>query len=207
MNSGEASLATVATTGSPAPNLTVVGAPPAHEELELELQQKQQQLLLLRRQQEELERQRSDLEDLRRKQDDYVRGKAEMIEHLTRGLVVLERQQTEAQRLAELCLNTRRAFGEHLERLQNIRDDEWAATNLRSELAQALGTIENARVEYTRACTKLDALQPAATDTPLPGAEQGSEFSRYVRLGFAASLPLIVAGTVWLVVVLLTRKP
>ena len=79
-----------------------------------------EQLTTLRRQQEELERQKSDLEELRRKQEEYARGKTEMIENLTRSLATLEREQIQAQRVAELCDTTTDAFRDYLEQLQSM---------------------------------------------------------------------------------------
>ncbi|MCX7887673.1 MAG: hypothetical protein N3B01_10545 [Verrucomicrobiae bacterium] len=179
--------------------------PPPKEELERELQQKREQLLLLRRQQQELERQKADLEDLRRKHQQYSSGRQEMIEELTRALVLLEREQINAQRQIELCIATRESFSAALEQLRNIRDDEWTSENLRTELSRALAVIENARAELHRARARLECLNPKLATAAVKPAGVAAEFVRYLWLGFAASLPLIVAGTVWLVIFLLTR--
>ena len=210
MKEGEPSVAsTVPANDNPA-GLTVVTAPSSKEELDLKLQQAREQLLVLRRQQEDLERQKGDLEELRRKQDEYTRGRAGMIEGLTRGLVLLEREQIQAQRLAELCAATRQAFAEHLEQVQSLNDQNWTSTNLRSELTKALGTIENAHIEYNRACTKLDCLNPSANPDP-DGSAKGQTFTvaemlRYAKMGGAASLPLIVVGTIWLLIFLIVKR-
>jgi chromosome segregation ATPase len=207
MNDGEASVATIVPSASPVSRLTVVGEPSAQQELDGKLHQAREQLALLHRQQEELERQKGDLEDLRRKQDEYARGKNEMLERLTHGLVLLEREQLDAQRRAELCSSTRQAFQEQLEQLHALKDEAWTSTSLRSELTKALGTIENARLEYNRAYSKLDCLNPAKVRAELAGEEAGdtSEWLRYVKLGAAASLPLIIAGTIWLLIFLVAK--
>jgi DNA repair exonuclease SbcCD ATPase subunit len=188
------------------PGLTVVGNVTPKEELERDLQQKREQLLLLRRQQEELERQKGDLEDLRRKHEEYARGRTEMIEQLTRALVLLEREQMEAQRQVELCTATRQEFRDTLERLHAVCDDQWTSANVRAELSQALGIVENARAVRGRAVARLDCLNPKQLPAESEQDEDVSEFARYVRLGLAASLPLIIAGTVWLVVFLVARR-
>ena len=207
MNEGEASAAaTIVPTASPVSRLTVVGEPSAQEELDGKLRQARDQLNLLQRQQEDLERQKSDLEDLRRKQDEYTRGRNEMIERLTHGLVLLEREQLDAQRRAELCGSTRQAFQEQLEQLHGLKDETWTSATLRSELTKALGTIENARHEYNRAYSKLDCLNPEnAAIVAGPDAGDAGEMLRYIKLGAAASLPLIVAGTLWLLIFLLAK--
>ena len=183
---------------------------PAHQaEVETKLDVMRNQLQTLRRQQEELERQKGDLEELRRKQDEYVRGKAEMIDSLTRALVALEREHLQAQRRAELCAATTTAFKDYLDRLQAINDTEWSSSTVRIELSRALGLIEDSRLEFMRARTKLDCLDPAANPTPQPAIEariDWSEIVRYSRLGAAASAPLILAGTIWVILMLVFRR-
>jgi uncharacterized membrane-anchored protein YhcB (DUF1043 family) len=190
--------------------LSLLDTPSHREEVDSRLADARERLLALRRQQEELERQKNELEELRRKQDEYTRGKAEMVDNLTRGLVTLEREQIAAQRRVELCTQTAGAFRGYLEQLQAIDDTRWNSDNLRPELSRALGVIENARLEFNRARTKLDCLNPAATESPAesPAAGQGvsrRELIRYALLGAAASAPLILAGTIWLIVALLAR--
>ena len=168
-----------------------------------------EQLLALRRQQEELERQKGELEELRRKQTEYTRGKTEMVENLSRGLVVLEREQIQAQRLAEQCEKTTVAFREYLEKLQRLNDEDWTSENLRGELSRALGIIENARLEYNRAQSKLDCLNPAANQpaiAPEPEPSEWAELLRYVKLGAAATAPLMVFGTIWCIVWLVLHR-
>ncbi len=213
MKQGGSSTVTILPTSKDRPALTVVEAPSHKEEVDTKLDQAREQLLNLRRQQEELERQKSDLEELHRKQDEYCRGKAEMIENLTRGLVVLEREQIQAQRLAELCGKTTDAFRDYLEQLQNLNDEDWSSANVRTELSRALSTIENSRLEYNRARTKLDCLNPAAGQQPetTPAIVQPKPFDwqetlRYLWIGAAASAPLILAGTIWLVILVATRR-
>jgi hypothetical protein len=187
-------------------------SPPVQQETVSRLENAREQLLALRRQQEELERQKGELEELRRKQDEYVRGRAEMIENLNRGLVTLEREQLQAQRLAELCGRTREAFTDYLERLHAINDEEWTSGNVRAELSRALGVIENSRLEYNRALTRLDCLNPAAGQPPEPVAAaaapdtiNGTELLRYFLIGGAASAPLILAGAIAVVALLVIR--
>jgi hypothetical protein len=180
------------------------------EEIDLKLDAAQDELLALHRQQEELERQKSELEDLRRKQDEYTRGRAELIEDLTRSLVAVERQQLEAQRLAELCVRSRESLRDHLEQVQSLNDAEWTNTNLPAELGRALGIIENARLELHRARVKLDCLDPAISERLAAGSKSkllgSGEAWRYVLIGAAVSAPLIVAGTIWLIIFLITLR-
>ncbi|MBM3860312.1 MAG: hypothetical protein FJ395_11755 [Verrucomicrobia bacterium] len=206
MKEADNSFATVVSASDQTPAYAAVENPKQKEELERELQQKREQLLLLRRQQEELEKQKTDLEDLRRKHEEYARGRQEMIEQLTRGLVLLEREQLEAQRRGELCASTRQSFCEALDQLQRIRDEEWTSTTVRTELSRALGIIENTRAELQRASARLECLNPKLLSPEGKKDDGAAEFGRHMRLGFAASLPLIVAGTIWLIVFLLMKR-
>jgi chromosome segregation ATPase len=207
------STATIMPDSATGPALSVVGAPPCKEEADWKLQEAREQLLTLRRQQEELERQKGELEELRRRQDEYTRGKTEMVENLSRGLATLEREQIQAQRLAELCERTSDAFRDYLDQLQSINDEQWTSTSVRTELSTALGIIENSRLEYNRARTKLDCLNPGAGQQPQtpdvtatqPKAFDWDEMFRYMWLGAAATAPLILAGTIWMLVLLVAR--
>ena len=180
------------------------------EEVDLKLDEAREELLTLRRQQEDLEREKNELEDLRRKQDEYARGRKDLIEDMTRSLVAVERQQLEAQRLVELCGRARETFRDCLEQVQNLNDAEWTGANLRAELGRALGIIENARLELHRARAKLDCLNPSAEDQLAAGSKlkllSRGEAWRYVLIGAAVSAPLIVSGTIWLIIFLITRR-
>ena len=211
MKQGGNSVATILPESDNGVALSLVEPPPHQEEVDSKLDQARERLLALRRQQDELERQKAELEELRRKQEEYARGKGEMIDQLTRGLVALEREQIQADRLAELCNKAQRAFRDYLEQLQGINDEEWNSANVRSELSKALGIVENSRLEFNRARTKLDCLQPGAGQPevlPFPESRKfdWQEMVRYACIGAAASAPLIVAGTIWLIILLAVKR-
>lgn len=204
----------VLSSGVSTPELAFTGPAPHQEEVDSRLNVTRDQLSNLRRQQEELERQKGELEDLRRKQDEYSRGRTEMSEKITRALVTLEREQIETQRVAEVCGRTREAFANYLEQIHEIKDEEWTSENVRTELSHALGVIENARLEYNRACTRLDCMNPSKPSTGTASTAPTSvdqpalsrnELVRYLCIGAAASAPLIAAGTIWLIALLVAR--
>ena len=212
MKQGGSHSATVLSASKETPTLSVVELPAHREEVDSKLEQAREYLLTLRRQQEDLERQKNELEELRRKQEEYSRGRSEMIDQLTRSLVTLERQQIESQRLTELCEKTIDSFRDYLDRIQDVSDEDWDSSNVREELGKALGVIENARIEYNHARAKLDCLNPTAGQAVSLVPEDtskkplsGQEMLRYVCIGAAMSAPLILAGTIWLIALLVTK--
>ena len=212
MKQGGGGAATIMPESNIGPTLSVVELPQHREEVDSKLDQAREHLLTLRRQQEELERQKSELEELRRKQEEYSRGRAEITDNLARGLLALERQQIESQRLVERSGTAIAAFRDYAEQIQQINDGDWNSGNVRAELGRALGVIEAARLEYNRARTKLDCLNPSAgqDNAILPAGTtrkpvSKNEIIRYACLGAAASAPLILAGTIWLIALLTVK--
>src|SRR6201988_1273673 len=87
------------------------------DELDSQVQRAQEQLLQLKRQQEAIEKQKRELEELSRKQDELEKGRSEMIEKLSRSLVVIERETYEAEKRDEKLKGSATAFGQHLRTL------------------------------------------------------------------------------------------
>src|SRR3954452_22204162 len=88
------------------------------EHLDSQVQKAQEQLLQLKRQQDQIEKQKRELEELSRRQEELERGRGEMMDKLTRSLVVLEREAYETQNRLEQLRATRDSFGQHLEVLE-----------------------------------------------------------------------------------------
>ncbi|MCX6898491.1 MAG: hypothetical protein NT105_07305 [Verrucomicrobia bacterium] len=176
--------------------------PVAREELDSNLEQAREQILTLQRKKEELERAKGELEEMRRRHDEFARGRVEIVEALNRGLIVLEHEQVETQRMVDLIARTRQTFKEQLSHVEGLTDANWNNENLKSELSKALAMIETARMEFNRACLRIDVLQTKSPDdlpqTPLEkfsGPTNPLErisFGQAMRLGFAFSLPLLV---------------
>src|SRR3954463_6791283 len=90
------------------------------EHLDSQVQKAQEQLLQLKRQQDQIEKQKRELEELSRRQEELERGRSEMLDKLTRSLVVLEREAYAAQKKMEQLRATRESFNQHLELLETI---------------------------------------------------------------------------------------
>ncbi len=175
------------------------------DDINLKVQQAQTQLLELKRQQEEIERQRRELEELSRKQREFEDGRREILEKLTRGLVVLERQEFEIKREAEQIQLVRETFGEHLKEVEAIKPQDWQPGALQAELTRALAIIDQAQAVHGQARARLDALreEPLDADGEVVTTDPSRKsFGDMVRDGFAYSLPVILLGLVYLFILI-----
>jgi chromosome segregation ATPase len=183
------------------PSSSPVDATSTANEINLKVQHVQEQLLDLKRQQEEIERQKRDLEELSRKQREFDEGRREIVENLTRGLVLLERQEFEVKRELEQIKIVRDSFAEHLGQTENLNPADWSSEELPTELTKALARVDQAKSVYSQSRTRLAALRQAEDsqdEIPLDLApESGSyekSFGTMVREGFAYSLPILLLG-------------
>ena len=183
-------------------------------EINLKVQHVQEQLLDLKRQQEEVERQKKELEELSRKQREFDEGRREIVEKLTRGLVLLERQEFEVKRELEQIKVVRDSFAEHLGQTENLNPTEWSSEELPSELTKGLARVDQAKVIYNQSRARLAALrqgeegEPETMSSDLPSEYAPlveKSFGAMVRDGFAYSLPLIIVLLFLLVAYILLR--
>ena len=185
------------------------------ERLDSQVQKAQEQLVKLKREQELIEKQKRELEELSRRQDELERGKTEMIEKITRALVIIERQTGEAQKRVEQLRATAESFTGHLRTLEAIHPKVWAQEAIPKELNRALSSVDHARSEFnqSRARLQADAINAAGTETAADSTGGGSgstatdydelfneggarPFMYWLKAGFAFTLPLFVLGLV-----------
>src|ERR1019366_5803216 len=188
--------------GTPAPNDPLRA--PTRDEVDRKVVEAQQKLAELKRAQEDLERERATLEELRRRQLEFQTGRQEMIRNLTRGLGLLEEAEFNARRDAEQMVKTVGDFRTALEKIQSIHDEIWTKENFQIELTRALTTIENARMEWNSARLKLpvlagEAAQKAEAETPPAPAVSpfaSMSFGELCRFGLAMTWPLLLVALV-----------
>ena len=169
-------------------------------EINLKVQRVEEQLLDLKRQQEEIERQKKELEELSRKRRELDDGKREIVEKLTRGLVLLEREEFEVKRELDQIKLVRDSFAEHLGQTESLHPDEWVGEELQLELTRALARVDQAKSIYNQSRARLAALrhleEGESVDLPADGASDasglGKPFAAMVKEGFAYSvIPLL----------------
>jgi predicted RNase H-like nuclease (RuvC/YqgF family) len=130
-------------------------------EINLKVQRVEEQLLDLKRQQEEIERQKKELDELSRKQREFDEGRREIVEKLTRGLVLLEREEFEVKRELEQIKIVRDSFAEHLGQTENLNPADWSSEELPTELTKALARVDQAKAIYSQSRARLQALRQA----------------------------------------------
>ncbi|HEX4141555.1 MAG TPA: hypothetical protein VHY09_14495 [Candidatus Methylacidiphilales bacterium] len=168
-------------------------------ELDLKVQRYEEQLLDLKRQQDEIARQKRELDELSRKQREFDDGKREVVEKLTRGLVLLEREELEVKRELEQIKSVRHSFAEHLNQVEGLIPSEWSSEDLPNELTKALARVDQAKTVHNQSRARLLALRQSEED--VTGEEAPSElaplangqpyeksFGGMVREGFAYSI-------------------
>ena len=193
-------------------------AAPTREDVDRRVVDAQQKLVALKRAQEELERERAGLEELRRRQGEFQTGRQEIVQQLTRGLGLLEEAEFVARRDAEQMVKTVGDFRAALMKVQAIHDEAWTKENFQIELTRALTTIENARMEWNSARLKLPVLagenKPAAAisqnATPISAAPSLADlsFGQLCKIGLAMTWPLLLValGALGIFIAILARK-
>lgn len=187
--------------------------PPSREELEAQVSTVHTRLAELKRMQEALERERAALEEGRRRRVELQTGREEILQHLVRGVGLLEEAEFAARQEAEQMARTLTGLREALAQVQGIREDTWTQENWNTELTRALTTIENARMEWNAARLKWPLLNgataPAAereeTQAPPAAAFPPRGFLAWCKLGLALTWPVVLLGVAALVVWLLNR--
>jgi hypothetical protein len=190
--------------GSPAGSAgstTGANRPPSLEELDQKANDKLQRLAELKQAQDVLERERAALLEARRRRAEFQAGRQEMQQHLTRGVVLLEKVEQTTRRDAEQMTRTLAGLREALANVDSINAENWNVGTYDTELTKALTAIENARMEWNTAQLKWDFLagSTAAHDDPNADARTPSthlfsnlSFRETCKLGLAITWPLVV---------------
>jgi hypothetical protein len=181
-------------------------------ELNLKVQRAQEQLLEIKRQQEEIEKQKRDLEELKRKQTEFDEGRADIFERLTRGMVILERQEFESKRELEQIRLVRENFGEQLNHINTLNPNDWTDEERNAELTKALARIDQARAVHNQARAQLSALrtvddgekaaEAADIESPMANSIFTNEktVSQMMRDGFAYAFPAFILACLLLAI-------
>lgn len=208
---------TGAAVATPAPALTDPNRAPSRAEVEARVGDMHNKLAELKRAQQELERERADLEETRRRQNEFTKGRQEMEQHLTRGIGLLEEAEFSARREAGQMAQALLDLREALVKVQSVHEEAWTRDNFNAELTRALTSIENARMEWNSARLKFPVLSGETTqETPAAGAPPTGDpfiqgvlrersYAELCKMGLALTWPVALVGAI-IVLVLLLRQ-
>jgi len=179
----------------------VSGRAPTREELDSQLTATQQDLAKLREAQEQLERAKAAIEEMRRRRGEFQTGREEMLQNLLRGVALLEQAEMNLRRDAVQMGRTLDGLRGALTNVQGLNEQTWTDTTWETELARALAAIENARMEWNQARLAWPVLEsgssapgqnsPASTTvSPLAGLSA----AQWARLGLAFNWPVALLG-------------
>lgn len=177
--------------------------------LDSQVQKAQEQLLSLRRQADQIERQKRELEDLSQRQEELERGRSDMIGKLSRSLTIIERESVEAERRVDHLRSTHEAFSQHLDVLEAINPQAWASNDLGKELSKAQSDVEDARSVFARnrAKIELESSEPGGVSPSMAHysneSGEGQGFLYWLNAGFAFTLPLLLLGLIALLIFLM----
>lgn len=168
----------------------------AVEQIDDQVAQAQERLLALKRQAEQLEREKLKLEELSRRQEQFDTGRSEMVDKFTSSLVHIQRETDQTLKRLEILKNVQSSFSSYLHELEAINPKEWTPAELNKELSKALGAIEDARSVYTKAQAQVAADEEvSAGPSPFEGeGGAGHSFGYWFMAGFAFTLPLFALG-------------
>ncbi len=178
----------------------------ASGELGDKVQQVRAELESLKQKQEEIEREKMRLEELKRRQDELDTGRSDMLDKLTRSLVVVQREVEETQKRLEQLHSIYNSFTQHLRHLESINARTWSSAELPRELSKAISSVEDARAEYIKAQAKISS-EPVSNESPSMAGMEGDYamyeergFNYWLKSGFAFTLPIQVLGAIGLLV-------
>jgi chromosome segregation ATPase len=172
---------------------------PTVEQIDDKVAHAQERLIALKRQAEQLEREKQKLEELGRRQDQFDSGRAEMVDKFTASLVHIQRETDQTLKRLEILKNVQESFTSYLHELEAINPKDWAPADLNKELSKAIGAVEDARSVYTKAQAQVAAEEEVASGaSPFDGDGGGQSFGYWLMAGFAFTLPLFALGLVGL---------
>lgn len=154
----------------------------------------------LRLRQEQLEKERSQLEELTRKQEEYQFGKKEIMDKLNRSIGAFEKEEMQAARMVEILNVMRSKFKDTLNELKSVNEETWTDETFTAELDKAMVVLEDARTTFKKGMAKIEAAgwnkensvagSSDIMSSPADGAVR--DVYHWMRIGFAFSAPVMI---------------
>lgn len=170
----------------------------------------QEELDRIQAQRQDLERKKTELEELTARKRHFLTQQVELSEKLTTALTLIDRGLYEMRQETEDLEQCRSCFAAHLDKLQKINPENWSRENLAERLDKSSMVVDIAADEYDQAAAHFQNSQSGTifgrpSKRSRNGARTASptEFSTNLRNGFAFNLPVVILGSLALLVYLL----
>ncbi len=172
------------------------------EDYDRKLKDAQDELDRIQLQREELERKKSELEELTGRKRAFLSQQAELSEKLTSSLTLIDRELYEIRKESEDLEQCRVCFAAHLDKIQKFSPENWSREQLSEKLEKASMAIDIAADEYDQAAAHfVNGRSGAIFGRPSKRSRSAnsrnaasSEFSVNLRNGFAFNLPILILG-------------
>lgn len=180
-----------------------------NEDYDRKLKDAQDELDRIQLQREELERKKNELEELTTRKRNFLSQQVELSEKLSSSLTMIDRELFEMRKESEELEQCRVAFAAHLDKISKINPESWTRDNLSDKLERSSMAIDIASDEYDQAASYFENSRSGAifgksgkrgrTNSRSSG---NGDFMLNLRNGFAFNLPVVVLGTLALLVYL-----
>jgi vacuolar-type H+-ATPase subunit I/STV1 len=161
----------------------------------------------IQQEREELERKKRELEELTARKRNFLSQQVELTEKLSNALVLIDRELYAIRQEADELEQCRVCFAAHLDKIQKFNPENWTRENLAEKLERATMATDIAADEYDQAAAHFEngrsgAIFGRASKRARATKISSSEFNVNLKNGFAFNLPVIVLGTIALLVYL-----
>jgi hypothetical protein len=180
------------------------------EDYDRKLKDAQEEIDRIQQQREELERKKIELEELTGRKRSFVSQQVELTEKLTSAITLIERELVEIRNEADDLEQCRSCFAAHLDKIQKYNPESWTRENTSEKLERASVSIDLAADEYDQAASHFEGSRSGAIfgraskrGRKSARATGSGEFMSNLRNGFAFNLPVVVLGTLALLVYLM----
>ena len=163
----------------------------------------------IQQQREELERKKRELEELTARKRTFLTQQVELTEKLSNSLTLIDRELYAIRQEADELEQCRVCFAAHLDKIQKFNPESWTRDNLAEKLDRATMATDIAADEYDQAAAHFEngrsgAIFGRASKRGRAALKNASsEFGVNLKNGFAFNLPVIVLGSIALLVYLM----
>lgn len=174
------------------------------EDFDGKLLEAQKQLELLQHQREELERQKSKLDSLNQRKEEFLHGQVELTERFATSITSIDRELFELRQELDDLEQTRQSFRTYLDRIEKIEPEGWPRDDLEAELERSLLVLDKAEEEFESAVATFSGSRSHNIFGPTTprGTSRGDDFVTTMKNGLAFHMPLVVLGAIALLIYL-----